>query len=285
MLQVMENAWLRLRLGQYYEHPLNRGWMTVFRRWTNSEAFSKYWPCLRGEFSQEFVQFCEKELKLVLWDIRATRSRAGDAMLQANGEAVAQLDREFAFEWSSEDAAGRGLKQLSERAEGLARELACDPFVWVIRVTSASKLGDDELGAGSLERAVGVILLFDAARKGLPDAGDRYEFFVWILGPYRNQGIGRDRDCVQAALNQVWAELAAARPGRPFTLFVRYPGEERAEGEKPLERELWSSFFHYHDFYPVRPEEFGGRDDIIVACDSDQRERRCRAQPLRAHRR
>jgi hypothetical protein len=75
MLQVMENAWLGLKLSQYYEHPLNRGWMTVFRRWTNSSAFSRFWPALRGQYSQEFVQFCEKELKLVLWDIVAKRVR------------------------------------------------------------------------------------------------------------------------------------------------------------------------------------------------------------------
>src|SRR5262249_7225721 len=153
-----------------------------------------------------------------------------------------------------------------------------DPFIWVIWVTSASKADDGELGPGNIDRAVGVILLFDTP------ADDKYEFFVWMLGPYRNQGIGRDPDCVQLILNQVWSDLAMARAGRPFTLLVRYPGEERAEGEEPLERDLWLSFFHYYDFHGASPEDFGRKNDITLACDSRQRDRRRRAHPLRAHR-
>jgi hypothetical protein len=283
MLQVMENTWLRLKFRRYYEHPLNRGWMTVFRRWTNSEAFSKYWPCLRGEFSPDFVQFCERELKLVLWDIRADRIRRGEEALPDNVEALKQLDKEFAFEWYAEDAAGRGIQQLVKRAADLARQVDCDPFIWVIRVTNASKEEDSELGAGNVDRPIGVILLFEPSGQGLPEGGGGYEFFVWLLGPYRNQGIGRDPDCVQPALNEAWSELARSRSGRPFSLFVRYPREAQEDGEEPVERALWSSFFHYYDFYEVGSEELGETSDIILACDSVQRERR-RAQATPAPR-
>src|ERR1700732_4323904 len=78
MLQVMENAWLRMRLGEFSEHPLNRGWMNVFRRWTDSDIFNRHWAALRGQFSQEFVQFCKNELKLVVYDIFPKRISTKD---------------------------------------------------------------------------------------------------------------------------------------------------------------------------------------------------------------
>ena len=46
MLQVMENAWLSLNLDVHYLHPLNRGWMDVFHRWTNAVTFRLYRPPL-----------------------------------------------------------------------------------------------------------------------------------------------------------------------------------------------------------------------------------------------
>jgi choline dehydrogenase len=64
LLQIMENAYLAMHLDVYHEHPINSGWMTVFRRWSQSRTFLKYWPELRGEFSREFVKFCERELNL-----------------------------------------------------------------------------------------------------------------------------------------------------------------------------------------------------------------------------
>src|SRR5262249_56630139 len=39
MLQIMESAWLGVHLEGYAAHPLNRGWMNVFRRWANTPAF------------------------------------------------------------------------------------------------------------------------------------------------------------------------------------------------------------------------------------------------------
>jgi hypothetical protein len=38
MLQALENAWLRLKLDVNYAHPLNRGWMDVFHRWTRAQC-------------------------------------------------------------------------------------------------------------------------------------------------------------------------------------------------------------------------------------------------------
>ena len=80
MLQVMENAWLGIHLEGFHAHPLNRGWMSVFRRWSSSAAFQECWPFLRGEFGQDFVRFCEQQLSL-----RTTPARACGSIRAANG--------------------------------------------------------------------------------------------------------------------------------------------------------------------------------------------------------
>src|SRR5207253_438912 len=56
------NAWLSLNLEEHYAHPLNRGWLDVFHRWTNARTVRKLWPILRSEFSRSFAAFCEREL-------------------------------------------------------------------------------------------------------------------------------------------------------------------------------------------------------------------------------
>ena len=64
LLQVMELAWLANELDKFAAHPLSRGWMNVFRRWTASGVFQRFWPVLRGNFSREFVRFCSVALNL-----------------------------------------------------------------------------------------------------------------------------------------------------------------------------------------------------------------------------
>jgi hypothetical protein len=64
LLQIMENTYLALHLNEFHAHPLNSGWMNVFRRWSGSRTFRKYWPALRDEFCSDFVKFCERELHL-----------------------------------------------------------------------------------------------------------------------------------------------------------------------------------------------------------------------------
>jgi predicted acylesterase/phospholipase RssA len=284
MLQVMENAWLGLSLGKYHEHPLNRGWMNVFRRWTDSDAFSRYWPALRGQYGQEFVQFCEKELKLLLWGIYVRRYASGMEG-RPNVHALRQLATEFAFEWFGERQSGRGLHALWRKAKALAVELntfsgsglkPLAPLIWVIWVENASKGDRGTATDGCTPFPCGVILVFRRTTETQPAGSvDEFEFFVWIEGPYRNQGIGRD--CVSGALETVWRELGQALQ-RPFTLHVRYPAESRAEGDEPLERALWSSFFHYYDFHGTRAELDSATSDLLLACSWRQYIRRKQAQ-------
>jgi Patatin-like phospholipase len=64
MLQVMENAWLRLNLDEHHQYPLYSGWMEAFRRWTKAKAFHRHWATLKKEYGEGFVRFCQRELSL-----------------------------------------------------------------------------------------------------------------------------------------------------------------------------------------------------------------------------
>ena len=64
MLHIIEEAWIGDQLESFHQHPMNRGWMNAFRRWTRSDAFQRHWITLRGMFTADFVRFCERELYL-----------------------------------------------------------------------------------------------------------------------------------------------------------------------------------------------------------------------------
>ncbi len=71
MIQIMENAWGDLQVAGFRDLLMNRGWMSVFRRWASTPALRQLWPILRGEFSQDFVKFCETQLELGRESIRS----------------------------------------------------------------------------------------------------------------------------------------------------------------------------------------------------------------------
>lgn len=99
LLQVMENAWLEVRLEAYHAHPLNRGWMNVFHRWAGSPVVRRHWPTLRGEYSQDFVDFCERQLALPVARSRPIRV---DPQAPAVRRALDNLAQEFGREWQEE---------------------------------------------------------------------------------------------------------------------------------------------------------------------------------------
>jgi len=63
-LQIMENVFLALKLPEYHAHPLNRGWMNLFRRWTTAPTLRMLWPSLKAIYSKRFVAFAEYQLNL-----------------------------------------------------------------------------------------------------------------------------------------------------------------------------------------------------------------------------
>lgn len=71
-MQLMENAFMDLELDreQYREHYFNRGWMNLFRRWSQAAYFRRTWAVTIGTYSVGFQKFCEDALKLeakIIW--------------------------------------------------------------------------------------------------------------------------------------------------------------------------------------------------------------------------
>src|SRR5262249_23578775 len=159
----------------YHAHPLNRGWMNAFRRWTRSEVFRKYWLLLRGEYSWDFVRFCESELNLDPGKPRLVRTRCGPELLQ-RPEWLA-LSGEFAAEWPTVPG---GLNALADATEDLAGAFSADagpapPPLWLINLTPA---GQELAGAQPApDYPCGVILVWQP-----PDSASDFELVVWIRG-------------------------------------------------------------------------------------------------------
>jgi hypothetical protein len=58
LFQLMENVFLELRLDEFWQHPDNRGWMTLFAMWAKSPTFCTAWRRLSRTFGIRFGHFC-----------------------------------------------------------------------------------------------------------------------------------------------------------------------------------------------------------------------------------
>jgi hypothetical protein len=243
MLRVMEMVWYGMKLDASHAHPLNRGWMNLFRRWTNSPTFHRHWPYLRGELSQGFVEFCERALNLATTNVIALRMDR--PALRSWLPEVREMDLEFEQEWASERdrlswlATGRyALDAIAvacqfQPAQGAA--MPTPPLVWRLALR-------DDRGT-FLERSAGVICV------GPPTlgAGRDLELFLWLRGSYRNLRIGRV--CLKDVLRQIDGELRAPprADGQRWRLVTYHPdrGVDRAER---LAKAQWMNFFFDHGF-------------------------------------
>lgn len=247
LLQAVEHAWLGVKLEGYPEHPMNRGWMSTFRRLANSDTIQKTWPIVRGKFSQEFVRFCERELKLPDGAPEAIPLNSGLVREDLVDRSLADLDHEFAMEWRTEP----GLDELRERARRLETEHQVAPTSWIVWSNPPEQCG----GGGPF--ACGIMLVMRAEPEGEDDSSGTFEFFAWIRGAYRNQGIGRR--CIQGPLFQETLKgILKLRPDGRFKVQVRYPTGGRGPGGDKMQRKIWKSFFHHYDFrgaqVPREPE-------------------------------
>jgi hypothetical protein len=64
LIQLMENVFISLQLDDFWTHPDNRGWVTLFTSWAKSGTFRAAWKQTRQTFSSGFVYFCENRLGL-----------------------------------------------------------------------------------------------------------------------------------------------------------------------------------------------------------------------------
>ena len=191
VLQVMENVWLTVGLQSFAEHPMNRGWMNWFRRWSNTSVFQKYWPTLRGEFSQDFVRFAEDQLNLRVEPPKLEPYPGSGAQGAHFREALAALEKEFLIEWPlpskpTDPDEPNGIVDRLAHAEKKANRLFASVPAWLI--PEPGVLGRCEDQGTRNGRACGVILAWKT--KDCEDPSDVIELFVWIRGAYRTLGIG-----------------------------------------------------------------------------------------------
>jgi hypothetical protein len=64
LIQLMENTFVDLRLDDFWEHPDNRGWATLFMQWSRSAKFRQIWNQTRRTFGIRFEHFCSSRLGL-----------------------------------------------------------------------------------------------------------------------------------------------------------------------------------------------------------------------------
>ena len=254
LINVMELAWLGVDLDGYYAHPMNRGWMGALHRWSSSEAFHKYWPVLRGEYSKDFVRFCERTLNAA--PVRARPDRLG-----AGAAPSPILVREYDREWG---AILRELNRRAPKSPPMPTDLAEVVATAQAGAGGAAPLVWQLLLAEELPRPGGAVLMLAplAHLQGFPvglvaayrRSASAYELVVWLRGAYRSMGLGRvaaegdgsaGPSLFRRIAGEVWRRSGAA--GGEILLAARYPllGGSSADA---LQQDLWCNYFSDYGF-------------------------------------
>jgi hypothetical protein len=227
MLQVMENAYLSLNLAATYAHPLNRGWLDVFHRWTSAATFRRHWPLVRAEFGRDFVAFCERQMLLGIV--------VGVPFPLTVDTPLDRLLEEFGAQWPEHHADFQHLIRSEESpsdADPGARPQA--PKRWAIYPRRRRDNQADYTPPGPSELPAGIIVVDE-------DPQGMHEFHVWLRGAYRNTGLGRP--AVQAVLDQLRRRWPDA-----FQLRVRLPIADLTGPGGKLQFDMWLTFFNHLEF-------------------------------------
>jgi hypothetical protein len=239
MLQLMESAWLSLQLDVHFAHPLNRGWMGIFHRWTNAPTVRRLWPLLRGELARGFVSFCEKQMRL--------------GVVQGCAEPIARrsvlgrrLDRlllELRDQWEEK------MPYVEEHLD----KVGADGYLGWLVMTKNSYPEEPRVAANQLP--CGIILV---SPENVPQGQvAAYDLFVWMRGAYRNTGIG------QPAVEQVIDDLRRLSSGQAFRLHVRLPAGKLSGPGGDVQISMWYTFFTHHEFDRT-PDAPGGQEGELV---------------------
>jgi hypothetical protein len=262
MLQVLESAWLSLNLEVHYTHPLNRGWLDIFYRWTNAEIVHQHWPLLRSELARSFVSFCEKQMRVTQVVGRPVKILPSEV----RPERLARLFQEFQNEWPGE------AKSLKERIDRILDN--GDSGGWLIYATKKKSPLEESVAQGAAEASpldseqtpCGIILVSPTA------ASNVHELFVWLRGAYRNTGLGQS--ALRTVLNDIPATLGELSPNcgtDDAWLRVCLPGGKLNGRGDELQRRMWLTFFHHLGFERIDPPKHG-KQLKAPAVDSDGEE-------------
>ena len=70
MMTLLENVWIALDFQDNFLHPIHRGWLNVFKKWTGNPIFDQHWfdstsnSGMQAEFSPGFQRFVDTILRL-----------------------------------------------------------------------------------------------------------------------------------------------------------------------------------------------------------------------------
>jgi len=267
LVEIMERAWMQMDLDAAYSHPLQRGWMNCFRRWSSARKFQQYWPVFRAQYSWGFVRFCERVLNVPPTPVHCVRWN--DVPDDVQDSHLNELDREFDGEWA-EVLTNQGAAKFGW-CQGYLRQAVRDsvgskarPLVWVL---TYGRPGDPEKDDAPWARGDEGVASFPVglvAVRPCPDGGamkpeDRagyWELIFWVRGGYRTSEVGRR---VLPRLLPLITD--AGRSWCKVYLMTRFPrcGPTAAES---IQRALWALFFNDHDFYSYRLREDVAKFDV-----------------------
>ncbi|HYH63094.1 MAG TPA: hypothetical protein VD866_00200, partial [Urbifossiella sp.] len=295
LLDVMERAWHGIRLATHYDHPINRGWMNAFRRWSSSDAFRRAWPVIRGEYGKDFVRFCERSLNLP-----AVRAVPEEIDATAHADRVRLLDGEFASEWGSrlgrvkekrsapdaapppatvptpffEEYAGAapGLLAKVVAQVGAAGEAGLFARGWLLYLSELAHDGQDRPIDRLLDYPVGLVAVVP---RGTAGGVLNFEVLFWVRPAYRSLGLGRsgvEHTAPDGTRGQlyVWVRDELRRlhgPGK-VRLWAHYPAGTNTRGERP-QRDMWLNFCHDYDFRRHDRPRAAGEEPLWVSVKFD----------------
>ncbi len=179
IIQTMEIAWLNARMDHFDAHPLNRGWVAAFHRWSMMPAFRRLWPVLRTDFSRPFIEYCESRFSLGVGYTRLMRLPQLSAVSAAQDDCRTCRDE---------------LDQLEVQVAKMSQNLS-HPQSRNAQQSVAKRVSVRDLKKKELERLEGVCRKLRYAREAIrqefesewPEVGR--SFFedrhcrVWYVGP------------------------------------------------------------------------------------------------------
>ncbi|MBI1310263.1 hypothetical protein GC176_03070 [bacterium] len=268
IMQTMEVAWLNARMEDFDAHPLNRGWVAVFHRWSMMPEFRHVWPVLRADFSRSFVEYLQSRFSLAV-EYSSVEPLPGPTTASKRVREI--LLNEYRSEWPEIDPTF-----LSPRSE---RVLYVYPSI-----RKSSGLPDDCWQLKDVP--LGFVALLPRAKQHqdrLP-AGtcscddDAPELRFWVRPQYRFLGVGRHllNTFALKALANLWPiEYETTKTQKKDQeaawncrgeLVTRYFVRTGQEGGHSLRRRMQLGFLYEYSFrrHEDRPYDEPPRDEVFA---------------------
>ena len=240
-VQLMENVFLGLRLAEHYAHPLNRGWMNLFRRWATTPMFRRCWPIICGTFSRAFVEFAECHLYVPQSSGLTYLQRP---LTETSIHAVhAQLVSEWMIETQIPEDFVAALKAPYQLPTTSSRDPSAVWSAWIHFDTDS--VAPTHVSQGEL---LGVVVL--ASRTQTPDEHSKTSLTIygWIRAGYRDLGIRHE---LYTRALQALQSTQARQAGHSIEVTVDLGPDLPAHASSQHPKADWISFHEQIGFVRV----------------------------------